>query len=354
MAPLEDYGPLTPYLSSPDISEIMVNGPNKIFIEQNGRITQIDKRFASEMDLLRVVRQLLALAGKQLSPQEPMMDTRLSDGSRMTVTTPPVTAATSFTIRRPTTRTQDLNELVMKNTMSPAMADFLRVAVLLRLNIMIAGGTSCGKTTLLNALGSLIPKNQRLVTIEDTFEINLPHPNWVALETVFQARGDRNVDMRDLVAHALHLRPARSLLGECRGGQALDILQAMNSGHDGGMATIHASSPMDVISRLETLVLMAGYDIPLLAVRQQIARAIHLVIQMRRTAEGVRQITAIAEITGVEEGRVSLQDVFVLGRNRSTGQMGFYPTGHTPAFIQQAAAMGLSIPPNLFTAAPAA
>ncbi len=353
MPPIEDYGPLTPFLASSEISEIMVNGPNKIFIEQGGKILQIDKKFASEVELLRVVRQLLTLAGKTLSPQTPLIDCRLSDGSRMTVTTPPVTAATSFTIRRPTYRTQDLNELVTRGTMSHPMAELLRLAVGLRLNMLIAGGTSCGKTTMLNALASLIPKHNRIVTIEDTFEIALPHPNWVALETVFQGRGggDTLIDMRALVAHALHLRPDRILLGECRGGEALDILQAMNSGHDGSMATIHASSPQDVISRLETLVLMAGYEIPLVAIRQQISRAIHLLVQMRRTTEGVRQVTAITEVTGFDDGRVTMQDIFVLARNRHTGQVDFYPTGYVPLLVQQAQQMGIAVPANLFSTA---
>ena len=193
------------------------------------------------------------------------------------------------------------------------------------------------------------PKQSRIVTIEDTFEISLPHPNWVALETVFQGRGEGGtvVDMRALVSHALHLRPDRILLGEVRGGEALDMLQAMNSGHDGSLATIHASSPMDVVSRLETLVLMAGYEIPLVAVRQQISRAINLIVQMRRSVEGHRQIIALTEVTGMQDGRVTMQDIFVLGRNRA-GQVGFFSTGYTPAFIQQAIAQGIPVPGNLF------
>jgi pilus assembly protein CpaF len=348
--PMDDYGPLTSYLASSDVSEVMVNGINKIFIEQAGKIVQVDRKFPSEGELLRVVRQLLALAGKTMSPQTPMIDCRLSDGSRMTVTTPPVTAQTCFTIRRPTYRSQDLNELVMRGTMSGPMAELLRIAIQARLNILISGGTSCGKTTLLNAMASIIPKHNRIVTIEDTFEISLPHPNWIALETVFQGRGDGKVlDMRALVSHALHLRPDRILLGEVRGGEALDVLQAMNSGHDGSMATIHASSPMDVISRLETLVLMAGYEIPLVAIRQQISRAIHLIVQMRRTVEGNRQIIALSEITGMQDGRVTIEDIFVYGRN-GVGQVGFFPTGYYPIFLQQAASAGIQIPGNIFGA----
>jgi len=349
--PLEDYGPITPFLAASDVSEIMVNGPNKIFVEQSGRIFQAERKFASDGDLHRVVRQLLTLAGKQLSPQMPLVDCRLGDGSRMTVTAPPVTAALSFTIRRPAARVQDLSELAAKGAMTPAMVEFLRLAVLLRQNMLIAGGTSCGKTTLLNAMAAAIPKTNRIVTIEDTFEINIPHPNWVAMETVFQGRGEggTTIDMRNLVAHALHLRPDRILLGEVRGGEALDTLQAMNSGHDGSMATIHASSPHDVISRLETLVLMAGYDIPLPAVRQQISRAVNLIIQMKRTPEGQRTISAITEVAGYENGHIVLQDIFLLGRHRMTGQVGCFPTGHQPQFIQNAVASGIPVPGNLFS-----
>lgn len=345
---MDDFGPITPYLASGDVSEVMVNGINRIFVEQAGKITQVDRRFPTEAELLRVVRQLLALAGKTMSPQTPMIDCRLSDGSRMTVTTPPVTAQTCFTIRRPTYRTQDIGELVTRGTLSPSMGELLRIAVQMRLNILISGGTSCGKTTLLNALATCIPKHNRIVTIEDTFEISLQHPNWIALETVFQGRGEGKViDMRALVAHALHMRPDRILLGEVRGGEALDVLQAMNSGHDGSLATIHASSPMDVISRLETLVLMAGYEIPLAAIRQQISRAIHLIVQMRRSVDGNRQIIALSEVAGMDDdGRVNIQDIIVYGRN-TAGQVGFFPTGYTPLFLQQAQASGIPVPAKL-------
>lgn len=348
---MDDYGPITPYLQSHDISEIMVNGPSRIFVEQNGKIMQVDKKFTTETELLRIVRQLLTLAGKSLSPQNPMVDCRLNDGSRMTVTTPPVTAQTSFTIRRPTSRVQDLSEVAARGSMSTQMADFLRLAVQMRQNILISGGTSCGKTTLLNALAAAMPRTQRIVTIEDTYEISIANPNWIAMETVFQGRGEGGltVDMRALVAHALHLRPDRILLGEVRGGEALDVLQAMNSGHDGCMATIHASSPQDVISRLETLVLMAGYDIPLVAVRQQIARALNLIVQMRRTPDGHRQISAITEVTGYDNGHVTMHDIYLVGRHRVTGQIGYFPTGAQPAFVKFAHAQGVVIPGNLFS-----
>jgi pilus assembly protein CpaF len=330
----EDLGPITPYLTAPDVSEIMVNGPQKIFIEQAGKIIQIDRRYNSEMDVQRVVRQLLAVSGKNLSPQQPLMDLRLADGSRMTISTPPVTASTTFTIRKPAHRSLDINELAVRGAMSPEMAELLKAAVQMRLNLMIAGGTSTGKTTLLNALAALIPRMQRIVTIEDTYEISLPHPNWVAMETVYQGRGGGDViDMRELVAHALHLRPDRILLGECRGGEALDILQAMSSGHDGSMATIHASTPQDVLSRLETLVLMAGYEIPLVAIRQQISRAVNIIVQMRRTPEGTRQINAITEVSGYRDGAVVLNDIYLLARDRQTGKLGYYATGYTPAFM---------------------
>jgi pilus assembly protein CpaF len=186
------------------------------------------------------------------------------------------------------------------------------------------------------------------VTIEDTYEITLPHLNWVAMETVFQGRGDKVIDMRDLVAHALHLRPDRILLGECRGAEALDVLQAMNSGHDGALATIHANSPRDVISRLETLVMMAGYEIPIVAIRNQIARAINLIVHMRRTSDGTRLVNAITEISGLQDGQVVLNDIFILARNPADGRLGFYPTGYIPQCIQQASQYGITVPGNLF------
>ena len=318
--------PISAFLLSPEISEIMVNGPDKIFIEQAGKITRTEKRFADENDLLRVVRHLLTTSGKTLSPQTPLVDTRLSDGSRFTLTAPPITPFYSFTIRRSTNRIRTLGELVKRGALSQAMADYLKQAVLSRRNILIAGGTSCGKTTLLNALAGEIPTDQRIVTLEDTNEIILPHQNWLPLETMLTPRPDQNVDMRTLVSHALHLRPDRILLGECRSGEALDILQAMNSGHDGSMATIHASSPTDVISRLETLVLMAGYELPLLAIRQQISRAIHLIVQMRRTAEGQRQLTAITQLAGLENGQVLMKDVFILSGDVTGTSIGTPPT----------------------------
>lgn len=350
LSPIDDYGPLNRFLASPDVSEIMVNGPNKIFIEQNGKITQVEKRFPSEIEMMRIIRQLLALVGKTLSPQTPLIDCRLTDGSRMTVTSPPVTPITCFTIRRPTSHVRDLNELVAKGSLSEAMAEFLRIATGLCQNILISGSTSCGKTTLLNAVASVIPETSRIVTIEDTNEIALPQPNWITLETAFPGRGEggATIDMRALLSHALHLRPDRILVGEVRGAEALNMLQAMIAGHAGSMATIHASTPQDAVSRLETLVLMAGYDIPLMAVRQQIARAINLIVQMRRTTDGARGIVCIAEVTGMEDGRVKLQDVFVLDHDRATGQLGYYPTGHVPVFMQQAAADGIAMPLHLF------
>jgi pilus assembly protein CpaF len=319
--------PISAFLASPDVSEIMVNGPDRIFVEESGKLIQIEKKFADEADLLRVVRQFMTLAGKTFSPQTPLIDTRLTDGSRITITGPPVTTKISFSIRRVTHRFKNLNELTQRGAMSAPMAQFLKLAVKSRQNILIAGGTSCGKTTLLNAMATEIPLNERIVSIEDTFEIHLTHQNWVALETIIGNREEQNIDMRTLVAHAMHLRPDRILLGECRSGEALDILQGMNSGHEGGMATIHASSPTDALSRLETLVLMAGYEIPLAAVRQQISRALDLVVQMRRTAEGVRQITAITEVGSLVNGQIVLKDLFVLSGDPVGNALAYIPTG---------------------------
>jgi len=352
MPMIEDFGPIAPYLASPDVSEIMVNGPGKIFIEQAGKLIQLERRFPNEGEVLRVIRQLLAVSGKNLSPQMPLMDLRLNDGSRMTITMPPVTPVPSFTIRRPSFRTWDLLELVKKGTMSAPMAEFLRLAIHLRLNMIIAGGTSTGKTTLLNAMAALIPRNTRIVTIEDTFEISLPHPNWLQMETVYQGRGEKPIDTRDLVAHSLHLRPDRIILGECRGGEALDILQAMCSGHDGSMATIHASSPRDALSRLETMALMSGYEIPLLAIRQQIGRAIDMIVHMVRTPDGARLLSSVTAVSETEPGSIVVNDIYVLNRHPVSGRAEFRHTGFIPPFIEKAIADGVQIPATLFEGPP--
>jgi pilus assembly protein CpaF len=302
-----DAGPITQFLNSPDVSEIMVNGPDKIFVEQAGRIFSCPKRFQSQEELQRVVRQLLTLAGKQLSPQTPLIDSQLEDGSRLTVACPPIAPRLSFTIRRATMRVCTLAELIRAGSVTEPVSAYLTAAIRNKKNIFISGGTSCGKTTFLNALAGEIPLHERIVTIEDTYEIRLRHPNWLQLQTLLMAPEPQRVDMRDLVAHALHLRPDRILLGECRGSEAFDILQAMNSGHSGSLATIHANSPGDALSRLETLVLLAGFDLPLAAVRQQIAHAVNIIVQMRRTPEGQRHVTSVAEVLGYRDGQILLQ-----------------------------------------------
>ena len=245
----------------------------------------------------------------------------------------------------------DMNELVRQHTLSQQMAAFLQLAVLYRQNILIAGGTSSGKTTLLNSLAGTIAHSQRIVTIEDTFEISLPHPNWIAMETVMEGRGEQKLDMRALVSHALHLRPDRILIGEVRSTEALDLLQAMNSGHDGSLATIHANSPYDAISRLETLILMAGYDIPVSIIRGQMSRAINLIVHMQRTPEGKRQISAISEVGEMEHGQIILNDVFMLTREPESQKAAFYPANYIPRFIQRAIDKGMKIPDTLFTSA---
>jgi pilus assembly protein CpaF len=309
MRALETGGPLTELLASPDVTEIMVNGPDRIFFERAGKLQRLERRFADEADLLRLIRQLLTASGKTLSPQMPLLDTRLGDGSRMTVSLPPVTATPSFTIRRSGLRSVSLADLSKRGTLTGDASEVLKKAVQAQKNILVAGGTSTGKTTFLNALAAEIPATSRIITLEDTFEISLSHANWVALETVTQGRAEGVIDIRTLVAHALHLRPDRILLGECRGGEALDFLQAMNSGHDGCMATLHASSTRDALARLETLVLMGGVDIPLTSVRQQIARAIHIIVHLHRTLEGKREVTDVVEVLGFEEGQVQLRSM---------------------------------------------
>lgn len=344
-------GVLEDLLQDESVSEIMINGPDAVFIERGGRLLRTDLRFSGPRALQGAIERLLARSGRRVDESAPMADARMADGSRVNVVVPPLAlCGAAVTIRKFARKRLDMEQLVRNGTLSPPMADFLRLAVRARRNIVVSGGTGTGKTTLLNCLSGLIPADERIVTIEDSAELQLDHDNLVSLEArPSNVEGRGLVSIRDLVRNALRMRPDRIVVGECRGGETLDMLQAMNTGHDGSLTTAHANSPRDLLSRLEVMTLMAGMELPLLAVREQIASAIHLVVQQVRFACGTRRIVSITEVTGTDSGRIQTQDLFVYDRHRrwaDGAEHGTFRTcGNEPAFFELLA--GAERPPPL-------
>jgi pilus assembly protein CpaF len=326
------FGPLEQLLADPAISEIMVNGHEAVFVERAGRIEPGPAIFSSEQALRSVIDRVVAGAGRRVDEASPMVDARLPDGSRVNVVLPPLALnGPCVTIRRFSRLRLDMPALVQRGALSEAMARFLAAAVRARLNIMVSGGTGAGKTTLLNAIAGLIPPAERIVTIEDAAELALHHDHVVTLEArPRNLEGQGEVTIRDLVRNALRMRPDRIIVGECRGGEALDMLQAMNSGHEGSLTTAHANSARDLLSRLEVMALMAGMDLPVPAIRAQIAGALDLLVHQARGIDGVRRIDSIVEIVGCDSGIVQTQDLFKCdagGMHRGCGQI--------PACIQR-------------------
>ncbi len=306
------YGPIQPLLEDPLISEVMVNGPKKVYIEKKGQLVRTDVAFDDEAHVMRVIERIILPLGRRVDPDSPTVDARLPDGSRVNAVVRPVALdGPSITIRKFLKDKLTTEQLVDFGTLTPSMAEFLRACVLARLNIVISGGTGSGKTTLLNVLSGFIPENERIITIEDAAELQLQQDHVLRMETK-----PRNVDgggettVRDLVKNSLRMRPDRIVVGECRGGEALDMLQAMNTGHDGSLTTLHANSPRDALSRLETMVLMAGMELPLKVVRQQVSSAVDLIVQQTRLKDGSRKITAITEVAGMEGDTIVLTDIF--------------------------------------------
>ena len=311
-------GPLERLLADPEVSEIMVNRADEIYVEREGRLERTGARFSSEDAVRAVIDRIVSPIGRRIDESSPMVDARLADGSRVNAVIPPLAIrGSTVTIRRFNRQLLAPADLQRLGSASPEMLEFLRLCVLHRRNVVISGGTGSGKTTLLNVLSNLIPAGERIVTIEDAAELRLAHPHLVSLEArPANAEGRGAVSIRELVRNALRMRPDRIVVGECRGGEALDMLQAMNTGHDGSLTTIHANSPRDVVARLETMVLMAGMDLPVAAIRDQIASAIQLIVQQARAADGRRRIVEIAEVTGMEGNRVLMQPVFRWERGR--------------------------------------
>jgi pilus assembly protein CpaF len=348
------FGPLEAFLKDDDISEIMVNRADLIYIEKEGRIIESGATFVNDEHVERVIRKILKPLGRTVGRDNPLVDARLPDGSRVNaVISPCAIDGPNITIRKFSKTPFTIQDLINFGSMTADMGEFLRACVVSKLNIIVAGGTGSGKTTLLNVLSSFIPDGDRIVTIEDAAELNLQQRHVVRLETKKPARlGDTEVSIRDLVINSLRMRPERIVVGECRGGEALDMLQAMNTGHDGSLTTVHANNPRDTLSRLETLVLMSGMDLPLSVVRKQIVSAVDLIVQQARLRDGSRKIMNITEVTGMEGETVVMQDIFRFdeeGESEEGKVMGnFVPGGMRPNCEQRLRNHGFSLPTTMF------
>ncbi|TLN24287.1 CpaF family protein, partial [bacterium] len=306
------FGPLQPLLDDPDITEVMVNGPKKIYIERRGVLTKTNIALENDDQVLHLIEKIILPLGRRIDADSPMVDARLPDGSRVNAVIPPVTIdGPTITIRKFDKGKLSIQQLIDYGSLTKGMAEFIKGCVLARLNIVISGGTGSGKTTLLNVLSGFIPDNERIVTIEDAAELKLLQDHVVRMETKpANSEGRNSVTIRDMVRNALRMRPDRIIVGEVRGGEALDMLQAMNTGHDGSLTTLHANTPRDSLSRLETMCLMAGMELPIKVIRQQIASAIDLIIQQSRMRDGSRKVTSITEVSGMEGDTVVMTEIF--------------------------------------------
>jgi pilus assembly protein CpaF len=349
------HGPLEPYLRDPDVSEIMVNGYDQIYVERGGRLFPAGASFADEAHLRRTIEKIVARVGRRVDESSPMVDARLPDGSRVNAVVPPVALDGSLlTIRKFAAEPLTIGHLIRYGTMTPQVADLLRLCVQGRMNVVIGGGASSGKTTTLNVLSAFIPEDERIITIEDAAELQLRQDHVLRLESRpanLERRGE--VTIRDLVRNALRMRPDRIIIGEVRDGATLDMLQAMNTGHEGSITTIHSNSPRDSLSRLETMVMMAGVELTQRAIREQMASAIDLIVHQARLKDGSRRITHITEVQGIEGDVVVLQDVFKFDFHAGADEFGHLrgllrPTGLRPMFVNRLADRGVQISPALF------
>jgi pilus assembly protein CpaF len=348
------FGPLEVLLKDPTISDILVNGPHKIYVERRGKLEKTEVKFRDNDHLLQIIDRIVSKVGRRVDETSPMVDARLPDGSRVNAVIPPLALdGPTMSIRRFGSNPLKLEDLLNYKAFTPEMAMLMEAAIKARLNIIISGGTGCGKTTLLNTLSSFIPQDERLITIEDAAELQLQQEHVVRLETrPPNIEGKGAVTTRDLVRNALRMRPERIIIGECRGAEALDMLQAMNTGHSGSMTTLHANAPRDAQARLETMIMMAGMELPIKAMRQQISSAVDLIIQANRLQGGPRKVTSITEVMNMEQDMIIMQDVFrykQLGidqNGRAYGQ--FEATGVRPSFVSRLEAAGIKLPSNLF------
>ncbi len=347
-------GPLEMLLKDPDISDILVNRYNQVYVEREGRLEETDVVFQNDAHLYRIIERIVSLVGRRIDESSPMVDARLQDGSRVNAVIPPLSLdGPVLSIRRFRTDRIGAQDMVGRMSLTQPMLDFLQGAVAARMNIIVSGGTGAGKTTLLNALSGFISERERIVTIEDAAELTLRQRHTVRLETrPANIEGQGAVRQRQLVVNALRMRPDRIIVGEVRGEEALDMLQAMNTGHDGSLTTIHANSPRDALYRLDTMVAMANLNIPDRAVRQQIASAVNLLVQISRMADGTRKVSAISEITGMEQDVITMQDIFLFertGMNPEGKVIGrFRATGVRPKCAEKLAIMGIKLPIDMF------
>ncbi len=351
-------GPIEGLIRDPSVSEVMVNAPDVVFYEREGRLYLSSVRFRDEAHIMRIIERIVAPLGRRVDESSPMVDARLPDGSRVNVIIPPVAPKSpTITIRKFRVDKMTIEDLIQTGTMTRELAEFFRACVRVKLNIIVSGGTGTGKTTMLNALSSFIPDTERIITIEDPTELQLQQGHVVSLEARPPSiEGKGEVTQRDLVRNALRMRPDRIIVGEVRGPEAFDMMQAMNTGHEGSLGTVHANSPRDALARIENMILMAGLDLPVRAIREQMASAIHLIIQIARFPDGSRKVTHVTEVAGMEGQVVTLQDLFrfhqtgVDAEGRVIGE--FRTTGIRPRFAERFEVAGIRLPAELFSAAP--
>ena len=348
------HGPLERPLADDSVSEIMVNGPHDVWVERQGRLYETTIRFTDESHLRRIINKMVAQVGRRIDESSPMVDARLPDGSRVNAIIPPLSLSGPLvTIRKFSKKRLDMAELINMGTLTADTVEFLERCVLAQLNILISGGTGTGKTTLLNALSSAIPDSDRIVTIEDAAELRLNQRHVLRLEArPKNIEGEGEISIRELVRNSLRMRPDRIIVGEVRGAEALDMLQAMNTGHDGSLSTVHANSPRDALARIETMVLMAGFDLPVRAIRQQVSSALDLIVHLERLEDGSRRVTAITEVQRMESEVITLQDIFEFKVDRVTPERavigGLRSTGLRPTFGHKFEKRGVTLPSSLF------
>jgi pilus assembly protein CpaF len=348
------HGPLERLLADDSVTEIMVNGPFDVWVERQGRLYETTVRFTDESHLRRIINKIVAQVGRRVDESSPMVDARLPDGSRVNAVIPPLSlTGPLLTIRKFSKKRLDMGDLIRLGTLSTETVEFLQRCVLAQLNVLISGGTGSGKTTLLNALSTAVPESDRIVTIEDAAELRLNQRHVLRLEArPKNIEGEGEIAIRELVKNSLRMRPDRIIVGEVRGAEALDMLQAMNTGHDGSLSTIHANTPRDALARVETMVLMAGYDLPVRAIRQQVASALDLIVHLERLEDGSRRVTAITEVQRMESDVITLQDIFEFKIQEVTSERivigSLRPTGLRPAFLSKFEKRGVNLPVGLF------